>query len=756
MAQSFVRCDRHGNVVGNLLGVMSAVRDQSADSTSNAGYATSDKLTITLTGELDEGDRILWQDPKGKWWEWACKVPDAKRGDSIAVSTDVCVSSWEFDLAGKWVEEIKVATSGNGTTNVKTPAEVLALVLDGSAWSVGTVDGSEPVEFYGSDTSDYTSYYKTDALTCVHRLCKYFGLEAYPTVEVSGNSVTSRKVNLVKRRGSKDPVWRFSYSRDLQGVRRTFSGTPVYTKLHVFGKGDPIMNELNVFTGAYDKKITFADINGGKDYLEDDSLLANFGTLGPNGTTVHTEGRVDFDQCEDTALLLKWGREYFERQKTPEVSYELDVTATNKAGMGYGGCDIGDAVQVVDTSFPEDLRLSARVIELEEDLLGGAQTMKVTLGSAIRSITNTAASTAGDVADIQANIPAWNQSGGLFSDYLDKLRKQMNEEFIKNGNYHVSSFDYGDIWSSVEVDPDTGQPLAGTTGDKWAINIGSAGFRIANSLNSDGTWNWSTFGTGKGFVADYITSGTIDAAVVTIANLLKIGNDSTAHVEVRSDGAHIIDASGTERALFGETGRVGQTSGIHTVQDGDGFYVMNGDKVQSSFKRLEVNLGVNTASAKINLCGDNGRIEYEKDVGLSISTGERSSLTRYCALYISQKYGVGARPRATADASALHGLALGPMQFDAKPWQIALNMGSRVLSGDGGTSAVLFYSSEIAWNIGRMWDSSKCYVGAMNGDGSTSDAHVEGCTYLGGDIYAVFDRAVSGSIRVNWFSAVLI
>lgn len=587
MAQSFVRCDRHGNVVGNLLGVMSAVRDQSADSTSNAGYATADKLTVTLTGELDEGDRILWQDPKGKWWEWACKVPDAKRGDSIAVSTDICVSSWEFDLAGKWVEEIKVATSGNGTTNVKTPAEVLALVLNGSAWSVGTVDDSEPVEFYGSDTGDYTSYYKVDALTCVHRLCKYFGLEAYPTVEVGGNSVTARKVNLVKRRGSADPVWRFSYSRDLQGVRRTFSGTPVYTKLHVFGKGDPIMNELNVFTGAYDKKITFADINDGKDYLEDDSLLANFGTLGPNGTTVHTEGRVDFDQCEDAALLLKWGREYFKKQKTPEVSYELDVTATNKAGMGYGGCDIGDAVQVVDTSFPEDLRLSARVIELEEDLLGGAQTMKVTLGSAIRSITNTAASTAGDVADIQANIPAWNQSGGLFSDYLDKLRKQMNEEFIKNGNYHVSSFDYGDIWSSVEVDPDTGQPLAGTTGDKWAINIGSAGFRIANSLNSDGTWKWSTFGTGRGFVADYITSGTLDASIVNIANLLTIGSDGVGRVVIDSAGMHVYDSAGSLVAEYGT---------------------------------LKVKLGANSSASSVEMCGGRLTVSYDSSQGSTISS----------------------------------------------------------------------------------------------------------------------------------------
>ena len=109
-------------------------------------------------------------------------------------------------------------------------------------------------------------------------------------------------------------------------------------------------------------------------------------------------------------------------------------------------------------------------------------------------------------------MPAWNQSGGLFSDYLEKLRKQMNEEFLRNGTYHTTSFTLGDIWSSVGVDTDTGQPKnPSASGDKWAINISSAGFRIASSLNSDGTWKWTTIGNGKGIVADAITSGILKA-----------------------------------------------------------------------------------------------------------------------------------------------------------------------------------------------------------------------------------------------------
>lgn len=583
MASNFTRLDRYGNVVGMLSGLMSAVRHQETDSDDNYGLRTGDRLTLTLTGELDEGDRVVWRDPRGRWWEWVCKVPDTQRASSVPVSTCTCVSSWEFDLGSRWIDSIRlnIKDASNKVVGVKDPKTVLKEVLDGTAWSVGTVDDAEPIEFYGSSTDDYTSYYHVDALTCVHRLCKYFALEAYPTVSVTTGGVTERRVNLVKRRGSAAPVWRFSYSRDLQDVRRTFSGTPVYTKLHVYGKGDPIMNELNVFTGAYDKKITFEELNNGKDYLEDDSLLANFGTLGPNGTILHTEGYHDFSQCEDKSQLLKWGKEYFEQQKTPDVSYTLGVTATNKAGVGYGGCDIGDTVQVVDTSFPEDLRLMARVIQIEEDLLDGAKTLSLTLGNAVRSITSNAAATASAVSDVQNSATAWNQAGSLGNGYLDKLRKQLNEEFLRNGTYHVTSFTLGDVWSSVEIDTDTGQPKNPTAdGDKWAINISSKGFRIASKVNSDGTWDWTTFGTGEGFTADAIVGGTIDASVVKIKNLLAIGDESTVHAEVDSGGFSVKSDAGSFRFSAKEyTYDDGETTQIDSSITAPGVLTIRGGSI---------------------------------------------------------------------------------------------------------------------------------------------------------------------------------
>ena len=50
-----------------------------------------------------------------------------------------------------------------------------------------------------------------------------------------------------------------------------------------------------------------------------------------------------------------------------------------------------------------------------------------------------------------------------------------------------------------------------------AMQLCSLGFRIASGTKSDGSYDWRTFGTGAGFVADWITTGTL------LANLIKAG-----------------------------------------------------------------------------------------------------------------------------------------------------------------------------------------------------------------------------------------
>ena len=54
----------------------------------------------------------------------------------------------------------------------------------------------------------------------------------------------------------------------------------------------------------------------------------------------------------------------------------------------------------------------------------------------------------------------------------------------------------------------------------WAMQITSAGWMIADGKNPDGTWNWRTAATGKGLVADVISTGKLSAIDLESVNIL--------------------------------------------------------------------------------------------------------------------------------------------------------------------------------------------------------------------------------------------
>ena len=76
---------------------------------------------------------------------------------------------------------------------------------------------------------------------------------------------------------------------------------------------------------------------------------------------------------------------------------------------------------------------------------------------------------------------------------LDGVKTQMQIQSSKARKTTKKAF------LAEDIDPDSE-----TYG---AMCWGSMGLMIADSKNPDGSWNWSTFGTGKGFFADYIVAG---------------------------------------------------------------------------------------------------------------------------------------------------------------------------------------------------------------------------------------------------------
>lgn len=77
-------------------------------------------------------------------------------------------------------------------------------------------------------------------------------------------------------------------------------------------------------------------------------------------------------------------------------------------------------------------------------------------------------------------------------------------------------------------------------------------------------------------------------------------------------------------------------------------------------------------------------------------------------------------------------------------------VGSKTFSAPRDTSVRVWTSSQFSSAFGRSFDPTRDSVAFMNGDGGASPAHLEGATYDGGGVYAVFDRTVNTMVRVNY------
>lgn len=85
-----------------------------------------------------------------------------------------------------------------------------------------------------------------------------------------------------------------------------------------------------------------------------------------------------------------------------------------------------------------------------------------------------------------------------------------------------------------------------------------------------------------------------------------------------------------------------------------------------------------------------------------------------------------------------------------------IRVGTKVVRVSTGENAArLWTQAEFATAFGRQFDPARDFVGVMNADGSASGAHVQGCTFEGGSLYAVQDITVAGptDTRVNYLVA---
>lgn len=447
-----------------------------------------DSVDIATTFALKQGYRLVWADRLGKVHEHVCQDPKGLHAGGDTVYTDTAINSI-CETYGDYIEDKRPYGYGF--------LQALNVCLGATRWAAGTVDQTGTVD-------KGLTFYHTSAREALQSILKCGG-ELETEITVSGGRVTSRRVGIRSHRGAKGGHRRFTYTKDLASVSRTEHYGAI-TACYGYGKG------IETDTGGYGRKLTFGDINNGKNYVEDATALRLYGRPDGRGGHAHVFGQYENPNCEDAATLLAETHAYFDSRKEPGVTYEADAVDLVQFGREWEGVAVGDDVQIVDTCFSPALRCSGRVTKLVTDELGGS--MRVTLGNVTETITDMLLAQQQKVSSLSRRSSSWDVAASTPPSYLQQVMDAMNTQFNMSGSsYTFTSFEQGTIYASVPMDANG----RSTTGKGSAMQLCSQGFRIASGCKADGSWDWRTFGTGAGFTADLITVGTL------MGDLIKAG-----------------------------------------------------------------------------------------------------------------------------------------------------------------------------------------------------------------------------------------
>jgi phage minor structural protein len=331
----------------------------------------------------------------------------------------------------------------------------------------------------------------------------------------------------------------FRYRKNIRNIKKTIDSSNVITKLYVHGKDDLTITPL-------------VSSNAG-----------NYPRL--------KVGEITFSEIETTETLTEKGLEYLASVDKPLVTYELDIVDLS-ALVEYGPSEafgLGDTITVID----EDLNtnVSARIVEMEYYPFE-REKGRVVLANFVDNI----ADTVNKFRDTQQFVDQIKSNRKVNTYFLDGIINTLQNQIKASGAY-----------SSAQVLENQGVLFENTdsnSADHGALYMGPGIFAIANTQDAQGNWIYRTFGTGSGFSADVLNTGTLNAALVKV-----IGDSSTF-----IDGAGITIDNGITRIL--QNGSVGfkiqkKISGSWVDQfyvDATGNIHMNGGSIDWS--------GVNTPS----------------------------------------------------------------------------------------------------------------------------------------------------------------
>lgn len=404
-------------------------------------------------------------------------------------------------------------------------SDVLDIILGDTRWNIDFVDPL--LKSSTAETHDTSFYYQTylDALTQAEGLWTF---EIQPQVNVEGNKITRRYVNVYRQLGGNRGA-RFAYGSNALTIVKETNDTDVYTALIGRGAGvettDATTGEA---TGGYSRKITFADeewsiANGdpadkpkGQEWIELPAATKLYGYS--DGTPRF--GIADFDDEKDAKKLLQETWDALQTASIPAVQYSATVDSTGK--FLY----LGETVTISRKKL--GMAYQTRVTELDWNRKDETKT-KITLGDKLIQ----------SAADRFKNV----------SDEAYRATVGVNEA-KDQANFAINN-------AGTNIDWGVNEPSQPKEGDLW--------YRI----NSDGSITMLRYVDGVWVVAIDDTTGQqiknkVDSAVATTqqardsaTSAVNSANAAIAKAGFASDTASAASQAATSAALTANTAAAG-------------------------------------------------------------------------------------------------------------------------------------------------------------------------------------------------------
>ena len=364
----------------------------------------------------------------------------------------------------------------------------LEVVLKGSRWEVGTCDDSELLT---------TNFYDSSRLEALSKVINTWGLDLDFYLTFDGSKISGRYVNLVANRGE-DTGERFVYGSNALEVVAEIDKSEIYTRIIPRGRGEEKFDEDGKSKDTFGRRIKINDVVWsksnrnpidkplGQEYLELEEATKKFGF---SDGTPRTKVQV-FDDIEKPEDLIKAGYDFLVNISRPLVQFKSKVFKESRTS-------VGDIVRIIRKDL--DIYYMTRIFKVRRNLL--TKNVEVEFGDKlIKSQLEREKSLKVDIETLK------NKQKDMALSFNDRVTKAMtsamfnqdgyNYEFKKNNEYGLPAGYY-----SFDRDIDDNPTKV--------IYVGAGTMAIANSKKSNGDWNFRTFGTGDGFVADLLVAGMI-------------------------------------------------------------------------------------------------------------------------------------------------------------------------------------------------------------------------------------------------------